>query len=126
MGDGSRAVLLDPNQRLAVLEALRVAPLLELDDEVGRPAGLRMAAGEDDVGTFARERELVLDHHLDVVESRRDEVGPQRRDAALPRAAFSGTWPLTGTGHHLLGDEVGEVVLDRGEAANRLSVERHR
>ena len=82
-------VLLDPNQGLAVLEPLSMAPLLQLDHEVGRPTGLRMLADEDHVGPLAGERELVLDEHLHVVEAGGHEVGTQRRDASLPGAALA-------------------------------------
>ena len=82
--DRPLAVLLDPDQHVAVLEPVGVTPLLELDDEVGRAARDRVLASQDDVGPLAREGKLVLEEHLDVVEAGGDQVRAQSRQAPLP------------------------------------------
>jgi hypothetical protein len=49
-------MLLDPDEGVAVLEPLGVTPLLEVDDEVRRAHGLRMASSENNVGALAGQR----------------------------------------------------------------------
>lgn len=90
MGDWAVAVLLDKDEGVAVLEAFRVTPLLELDDEVRGAAGDRVTTGEDDVGTLARQWQLVLEEHLHVAQASSHQVRAQGGDAALPRAALAG------------------------------------
>ena len=68
---------------------------------------------EDDVGALARERQLVLDQHLDVAESGGHQIRPEGGDAALPGPVLAGGWLAAGAKGHLLGKEVGKVGLDR-------------
>ena len=72
-----------------------------------------MPPDEHDVGALARERQLVLDEHLDVTEPGGHQVRPQGRDAALPGPVLAGGGCAAGTKGHPLGEEVGKVGLDR-------------
>ncbi|WP_206691164.1 hypothetical protein [Quadrisphaera sp. INWT6] len=67
------------------LERARPRPLLELDDDVRRLARLRVHAGQDDVSALARQRQRVLDEHLDLPQPRVSEVSSQDRQAGTPR-----------------------------------------
>ena len=89
MEHASAAVRADADQRIAVVERLRVAPLLQLDDDVRRLAGAWMATGQHDIRTLAGERELVLQDHFDVDQAGINKVGPQPREAARPGAPLS-------------------------------------
>ncbi len=115
VGDGAPAVLLDGYERVGVLVGLGGRPLLELDDDVRRVSRPRVHTREDDVGTLGRERELVLDEHLDVVESSIEQVRAKGRDAPLPRAALAGGGGVTGLDRHLFGKAVCQMVLERRE-----------
>lgn len=67
-----------------------MGPLLELDDDVRRVSRARVHTGQDDVGALGGQRQLVLNEHLDVVQSSVEEVRAKGGQAPLPRAAFAG------------------------------------
>jgi hypothetical protein len=75
-------------------------------------------AGKDDVGSFGRQREVVLNEHLDVVEASLHEVLGENRQASLPRPDLGRGSATTGVVSHLLGDSHGQgsIQSQRGEA----------
>ena len=84
-----------------------------------------MDSGQDHVGPLRGERQLVLDEHLDVVQTGVHEVGAQRRQTPLPGAAFAGGGGVAGLDRHLLGKALGQVVLERREASDGGAKEWH-
>ena len=114
----------DRHQDVAVFEALRGGPLLQLDHEVSRTPRPRRRAGQDDVGALARQRQLVLDQHLDATQAGAVEVGGERRKAPLPRATLAGGGTVTGDYGHLLSEPVGQVGLEGREAPRGLAKQR--
>lgn len=71
----------------------RITPLLEFDHDVGRCAGARVPPCQNDIGTFAGERELVLEQHLDVVQSGVNQILGEDRQAAGPGSRLCGRGP---------------------------------
>ncbi|WP_053724071.1 hypothetical protein [Streptomyces sp. WM6378] len=64
-------VVADPwqTQVLGVGQSPGVGPLLELDDDVGRPGRAGVPAGQHHVGPQAGQRQPVLDQYLDMLQS---------------------------------------------------------
>ena len=126
VGDRALAVLLDANEGVAVLEPLGGAPLLELDDEVRRAAGRGWRPART---TSARLLVSGSWYSNSISTSPRPaEMRSARRAGMLRsherRSPREGRCPVPD--HHLLGKEVGEVVLDGGEAERRLAEQCHR
>ncbi|GGB91172.1 hypothetical protein GCM10011314_33770 [Knoellia flava] len=71
-----------------------------------------MLAGEDDISTLARERQTVLEKHLDVAQPSVYEVGTQRRDRALPRVTLTGGWAVSNLDSHLLRQSISKMSLE--------------
>lgn len=74
----------------------RIAPLLELDEHVGRRARPRLLSGQDDVDPFAGQRELVLDEDLDVVQTCVEKVLGKDGQAAGPGSHLGRCGPPAG------------------------------
>ena len=85
-----------------------------------------MLPNEDHVGALTGQRELVLNEPLNVGQPSGDQIRTQDGDAAFPRTALTRGWPTSGPNCHLLSDEIGEVMLDGGKAADRLAIQRHK
>jgi len=101
------------HQGVALLEPRRLAPLLQLDHDVRRVTCAWVHTCEYDVGTTARQRQLVFEEHLDVVEARVAKILDERGQAGRPRFLLARAWPPVRLHCHLLRQEVDERVLDR-------------
>src|SRR5690625_2819793 len=75
----------DVDERVAPLPAGGTAPLLELDDDVARLPGRRVAPGEDGIDALAGERQPVLEDDLHVLQTGVREVTSENRQTAPPR-----------------------------------------
>lgn len=82
-----------------------------------------MDAGENDIGSFARERQLVLEEHLNIVESGITEILNQHGKASSPGLPLTRTGALVGLNEHLFHEEIDKGVLDRRIPSYRRSVE---
>ena len=104
-----------------------VAPLLELDHDVRRLAGTRVYAAQQCVDSTARQRQLVLEQHLDLVETRVLKVAGENGEAALPRALLGRRRPITvGEGElfaHRRHQGVGGDLSTN--SSDRVAVQRH-
>ena len=69
MEPGVVAVAVDRDHRGIVFVEFRAAPLLQLNDDVGRCAADRMAAGQDRVYPAAAQREPVLKQDLNIAQA---------------------------------------------------------
>ncbi len=98
---------------------LRPAPLLELDDDVGRRPGLRVHPAEHGVGALARQGELVLDQDLDLVQTGLHEVGGQDVQAAFPRQHLAGRRRAHEPVPVLLGQDRHQGTVQRSRAQVR-------
>lgn len=120
-------VPVDQHQLAVVLPRPRLAPLLQLDDDIRRLLRPGMLAGEDDVRTFRGERQVVLDQDLDVVQAGLDEVLREDREAAFPGGDLGGGGAVAGVVSHLFcqSDRQRPVHRQRGEAGGGVAEQRH-
>jgi len=75
--------------------------LLQLDNNVGSFTSCRVNTGQHHVGTLRGERQVILDQHLDILESRCDELGRERGQAAPPGRLLCERSAPTSTDQHL-------------------------
>src|ERR1035437_9045164 len=85
-----------------------------------------MLSNKNHVGALTGKRQLVLQKHLNVGQTSRDQISAQHRDAAFPRTALTRGWSTSGPDCHLLSDQVGKVTLDGRKTADRLTIQRHK
>lgn len=104
---------LDQHEMVVVLEQVRLAPLLELDHDVGVLTCPRVDTGEYDVRSLAGEGKLVLDEHLDLAEPRLDEVPRQHGHAPRPGVPL-GRGRKSARGRlEMIGQHAGELSFHR-------------
>jgi hypothetical protein len=96
-----------------VLVRSGLAPLLQLDNDVGRLPGNRMHSGEYGVGTLAVQRQRVLQHHLHVTETGVVQGRGQGGNAAPPGSGLGGPGPVTMRVNKLLGEVQEERAVER-------------
>lgn len=92
LGDGVKAwsagCTLNSDQFTGPVVEGGLAPLLQLNDHVGRGARARMTSGEDHVNPLAGQRQLMLEKHLDVLQPSVENVLSQYRQAPRPRVSL--------------------------------------
>ena len=87
-----------------------------------------MSSREHDVSALRRERQMVLDEYLDLVETSLDEVLREHGKATLPRPDLRRGLPTTGVMSHLLGQSHAQSAVQpkRGETGRRVAKQRLR
>src|SRR3954454_9742133 len=87
-----------------------------------------MRAGEDDVDALRRQRKVVLDEDLDLVDTRLHEVMGQNWEAVVPRLDLCRSWPTSGMEGHLPGDPHPQRPLEgkRRQPRGGVAQQRHR
>jgi hypothetical protein len=79
-------VSLDVTEIVGVLVTFGLAPLLELDENVRRCAGLGMHSCEERIDPLARQRQLELGQHLDLTQPGITKIVSEHGEASLPRS----------------------------------------
>ena len=84
MQDRLPAVAVDQDQAGIVVEGLGLAPLLEFNHDVGRPAGFGVLTSDDGIDPSTGERQLLLEEYFRLAKPGVHEIPSQRRDASSP------------------------------------------
>ncbi|WP_406064162.1 hypothetical protein [Micromonospora sp. NBC_00860] len=87
---------------------LGVGPLLQLDDDVGIVGRPGVHTGKHHVHPLAGQRQLVLDQHLHLAQTRVGEILPQHRQAVRPGTTFCRT--------HIATDLLHDPVCEQARA----------
>ena len=111
----------DQDEVLVVGHDTSAAPLLEFHHDEGRLAGAGVHTAQHRVGAFARQRQLVLDQDLHLIQVGIAQVAEQHRQGRLPAAHLCGRWAvshidqelLLQPGHRLTGEHLPQQNLAR-------------
>lgn len=88
-------------------------PLLEFNDDIRRRAGLWVPARQDSVRPLGRQRQLVLQQHLDVAQTGLKEHIRQAGQASLPRTDLRRRRAVSGPVQHLLEQHLRQGAVRR-------------
>ena len=93
-----------------VVDRLRIRPLLELDEDVGRPVRPRMHTAEQSIDSFRGVGEPVFEQDLYVVQSRVPEVLEEGGQAEPPRVDLTHTGPQVEPHPGLLAEQLVQLA----------------